>query len=143
MPTNRLGSKAYASRTDCTNILLRGLLSTSVLLVSTALRWAFPLTSACFVFQRFTSAGGNRRWEKFVLPARVMLGRLEIVAVEGPDIEDYPSLRVSDCRVLGKPYSPGSTWVSSASGIHGLDKSVEDVALQSSRLFIVPRGQRV
>ena len=69
-----------------------------------------------------------------------MLDRLEIVAVEGPDIEDYPTLLVSDFRVSGKPYSPGSTWVSSASGMYGLDKSVEDVALQSSRLFIVPRG---
>lgn len=80
-----------------------------------------------FVFQRFTSAGGNRRWEKFVLPERVMLEELEIVAVEGPDKEDYPTLRVSDCQVLGKPYSPGSTWVSRASRVHDLDLLVDDV----------------
>lgn len=80
--------------------------------------------------QRFTSAGGNRRWEKFVLPERVMLEELEIVAVEGPDIEDYPTLRVSDCQVLGKPYSPGSTWVSRASRVHNFAFFVDDAGTQ-------------
>ena len=73
------------------------------------------------MFQRFTSAGGNRRWEKFVLPERVVLDNFRIVAIEGPEIEDYPTLRVSDCQVLGKPCSPGSTWVSSAPRVQCLN----------------------
>ena len=48
-----------------------------------------------------------------------MLNRPEIVAVEGPDIEDYPTMCVSVCQVLGEPYFPGSTWVSD-SRVHGL-----------------------
>ena len=68
------------------------------------------------------SAGGRRRWQQFVLPERVVLSRLEIVAGEGPKREDYPALRVRDCRVLGMPYTPGAAWVSTAlTRVHDFD----------------------
>ena len=63
----------------------------------------------------------------------MVLEDFRIVAVEGLDIEDYPSLRVSDCRVLGKPYSPGSTWASSDSSVHSLDCTVEGEAPPTHR----------
>eukprot|EP00904_Undaria_pinnatifida_P006174 jgi/Undpi1/2687/HiC_scaffold_14.g06065.m1 len=62
---------------------------------------------------RYTSAGGARQWEKFYLPERIILSYFRVVAVEGPDKDDYPTFRVSDFMVLGKPYTPGSTWVMS------------------------------
>lgn len=65
-------------------------------------------------FQRFTSAGGRTKWENFRLPDRPVIGSISITAVEGPDIEDYPALRVQDCRVGGKHWTPGKKVVSFA-----------------------------
>ncbi|CAM9301160.1 unnamed protein product, partial [Laminaria digitata] len=62
---------------------------------------------------RYTSAGGKEEWETFVLPEQTVIDFVKIDPVEGPDEDDYPALRVIDCRVLGKHYSPGISFVAS------------------------------
>lgn len=62
--------------------------------------------------QRFTSAGGDEKWEDFVLPETVIISQVIVVAVEGTDQEDQPALRVTDCQVLGEHISAGSQTVS-------------------------------
>eukprot|EP00904_Undaria_pinnatifida_P002876 jgi/Undpi1/1258/HiC_scaffold_109.g14172.m1 len=59
----------------------------------------------------FTSAGGDETWETFVLPNEVLRNYVDIIAVEGPDEDDYPTLRVNDCRILGEMDTAGSSWV--------------------------------
>lgn len=61
--------------------------------------------------QSFTSAGGERVWEEFVLSQAVMTSTITVVAVEGPDKTGYPVLRFVDLRVTGTPAESNSIYV--------------------------------
>ena len=70
-----------------------------------------PCFCPTLLLQSFTSAGGDETWETFVLPNEVLRNYVDIIAVEGPDEDDYPILRVNDCRILGEMDTAGSSWV--------------------------------
>ena len=62
--------------------------------------------------QRFTSAGGEKTFETFTLSAP-SIDDIEIVAVEGPTLENnpsYPTLRVVDFQILGEISKPSGTF---------------------------------
>lgn len=63
------------------------------------------------VFRGLPAPGGAKRWEKFTLSETVVVDEVRVVAVSGPAVDSYPTLRVSNLKVVGKPHSPGMIWV--------------------------------